>query len=114
MRKKQITLCVLLAVFAVVSITAVLVSRHEEKVEQIKNSGKTILSIPTDTVTAPSWTNEDGTFSFTKGDTWTYDGDSAFPVDEGKINDLLALLGGGHAGDDHIHALGLQICFLWR
>ena len=36
MRKKQITLCVLLAVFAVVSITAVLVSRHEEKVEQIK------------------------------------------------------------------------------
>lgn len=84
MRKKQITLCVLLAVFAVVSITAVLVSRHEEKVEQSKNSGKTILSIPTDTVTAPSWTNEDGTFSFTKGDTWTYDGDSAFPVDEGK------------------------------
>ena len=90
MRKKQITRCVLLAVFAVVSITAVLVSRHEEKVEQIKNSGKTILSIPTDTVTAPSWTNKDGTFSFTKGDTWTYDGDSAFPVDEGKINDLLA------------------------
>ena len=90
MRKKQITRCVLLAVFAVVSITAVLVSRHEEKVEQIKNSGKTILSIPTDTVTAFSWTNEDGTFSFTKGDTWTYDGDSAFPVDEGKINDLLA------------------------
>ena len=90
MRKKQITLCVLLAVFAVVSITAVLVSRHEEKVEQIKNSGKTILSIPTDTVTALLWTNEDGTFSFAKGDTWTYDGDSAFPVDEGKINDLLA------------------------
>ena len=90
MRKKQITRCVLLAVFAVVSITAVLVSRHEEKVEQIKNSGKTILSIPTDTVTALLWTNEDGTFSFTKGDTWTYDGDSAFPVDEGKINDLLA------------------------
>ena len=90
MRKKQITRCVLLAVFAVVSITAVLVSRHEEKVEQIKNSGKTILSIPTDTVTAFSWTNEDGTFSFTKGDTWTYDGDSAFPVDGGKINDLLA------------------------
>ena len=84
MRKKQITRCALLAVFAVVSITEVLVSRHEEKVEQIKNSGKTILSIPTDTVTAPSWTNEDGTFSFTKGDTWTYDGDSAFPVDEGK------------------------------
>lgn len=90
MRKKQITLCVLLAVFAAVSITAVLVSRHEEKAEQIKNSGETILSIPTDTVTALSWTNEEGTFSFTKGDAWTYDDDSAFPVDEEKINNLLA------------------------
>ena len=90
MRKKQITLCVLLAVFAAISITVVLVSRHEEKVEQIKNSGETILAIPTDTVAALSWTNEDGTFSFTKGDVWTYDDDSAFPVDEEKINDLLA------------------------
>ena len=90
MRKKQITLCVLLAVFAAVSITAVLVSRHEEKVEQIKNSGETILAIPTDTVTALSWTNEEGTFSFTKDETWTYDDDAAFPVDEEKMNELLA------------------------
>ena len=90
MRKKQITLCVLLAIFAAVSITAVLVSRHEEKVEQIKNSGETILAIPANTVTALSWTNEEGTFSFTKGEAWTYDDDSAFPVDEGKINELLA------------------------
>lgn len=93
MRKKQITLCVLLAVFAAISITAVLVSRHEEKVEQIKNSGETILAIPADAVTALSWTNENGTFSFTKGDTWTYDDDSAFPVDEEKINDLLSQFG---------------------
>ncbi len=90
MRKKQLTLCVLLAVFVVVSIAAVLVSRHEEKVEQIKNSGETILAIPADTVTALSWTNEEGTFSFTKGDTWTYDEDGAFPVDAEKISDLLA------------------------
>lgn len=90
MRKKRVTLCVLLAVFAAVSITAVLVSRHEEKVEQIKNSGETILTIPIDTVAALSWTNEDGTFSFTKGEAWTYDGDFAFPVDEEKVNELLA------------------------
>ena len=90
MRKKRVTLCVLLAVFAAVSITAVLVSRHEENVEQIKNSGETILTIPIDTVTALSWTNEDGTFSFTKGEAWTYDGDFAFPVDEEKVNELLA------------------------
>ena len=80
----------LLAVFAAVSITAVLVSRHEEKVERIKNSGETILAIPTDTVTALSWTNEEGTFSFTKDEIWTYDEDSAFPVDEEKIDELLA------------------------
>ena len=80
----------LLAVFAAVSITAVLVSRHEEKVERIKNSGETILSIPTDTVTALSWTNEEGTFSFTKDEIWTYDEDSVFPVDEEKIDELLA------------------------
>ena len=90
MRKKKITLCVLLAVFAVVSITAVLVSRHEEKVEQIKNSGETILAIPAGSVTALSWTNEDGTFSFTKGDVWTYDDDPAFSVDAEKVNELLA------------------------
>ena len=89
MHKKRITLCVLLAVFAVVSITAVLVSRHEEKVEQIKNSGETILTVPTGTVTALSWTNGEGTFSFTKDGTWTYDGDAAFPVDAEKINGLL-------------------------
>ena len=90
MRKKRITLYVLLAVFAAVSITAVLVSRHEEKVERIKNSGETILTIQADSVTALSWTNEEGTFSFTKGDAWTYDDDPAFPVDEEKINNLLA------------------------
>lgn len=80
----------LLVVFAAVSITAVLVSRHEEKVERIKNSGETILAIPTDTATALSWTNEEGTFSFTKDEIWTYDEDSAFPVDEEKIDELLA------------------------
>ena len=90
MRKKRITLYVLLAVFAAVSITAVLVSRHEEKVERIKNSGERILTIQADSVTALSWTNEEGTFSFTKGDAWTYDDDPAFPVDEEKINNLLA------------------------
>ena len=90
MRKKQRTLCILLGVFALVCIAAVLVSRHEEKVEQIKNSGETILSIPSDTVTALSWTNEDGTFSFAKDGAWVYDGDSAFPVDEEKINNLLS------------------------
>ena len=72
-----------------VCIAAFAISRYEEKKEQIKNSGEVILEIPTDSVTTLSWTNDSGTFSFTKDETWVYDDDNAFPVDEEKINDLL-------------------------
>lgn len=87
--RKATKLYALLGVFLVVCIAAFAVSRYEEKKEQIKNSGDVILEIPTDSVTALSWTNENGTFSFTKDETWVYDEDNAFPVDEEKINDLL-------------------------
>ena len=87
--RKATKLYALLGVLLVVCIAAFAVSRYEEKKEQIKNSGEVILEIPTDSVTALSWTNENGTFSFTKDETWVYDEDNAFPVDEEKINDLL-------------------------
>lgn len=87
--RKATKLYALLGVLLVVCIAAFAVSRYEEKKEQIKNSGEVILEIPTDSVTALSWTNESGTFSFTKDETWVYDEDNAFPVDEEKINDLL-------------------------
>ena len=87
--RKATKLYALLGVLLVVCIAAFAVSRYEEKKEQIKNSGEVILEIPTDSVTALSWTNESGTFSFTKDETWAYDDDNAFPVDEEKINDLL-------------------------
>ena len=87
--RKAAKLYALLGVLLVISGAAFAVSRYEEKKEQIKNSGETILEIPTDSVTALSWTNEEGTWSFTKEETWTYDGDAAFPVDGEKINDLL-------------------------
>ena len=83
-------LCALLGVLVVLCAAAFAVSRREERKEQIKNSGEIILEIPTDSVTALSWTNESGTFSFTKEGTWVYDDDNAFPVDEDKINDLLS------------------------
>ena len=90
MRKKQRNLFILLGLLVVICAAAVLVGSHEKKVEQIKNSGETILAIDTDTVTKLSWTNEEGTFSFTKADdTWNYDGDAAFPVDKEKIDDML-------------------------
>ena len=87
--RKATKLYALLGVLLVVCIAAFAVSRYEEKKEQIKNSGEVILEIPTDSVTALSWTNESGKFSFTKDETWVYDDDNAFPVDEEKINDLL-------------------------
>ncbi len=79
----------LLGVLLVVCAAAFAVSRHEEKKEQIKNSGEEILNISTEEVTALSWENESGTFSFTKEDTWLYDDDDSFPVDTNKINSLL-------------------------
>ena len=87
--RKATKLYALLGVLLVVCIAAFAISRYEEKKEQIKNSGEVILEIPTESVTALSWTNESGTFSFTKDETWVYDEDNAFPVDEEKINDLL-------------------------
>lgn len=87
--RKATKLYALLGVLLVVCIAAFAISRYEEKKEQIKNSGEVILEIPTESVTALSWTNETGTFSFTKDETWVYDDDNAFPVDEEKINDLL-------------------------
>ena len=87
--RKATKLYTLLGVLLVVCIAAFAISRYEEKKEQIKNSGEVILEIPTESVTALSWTNESGTFSFTKDETWVYDEDNAFPVDEEKINDLL-------------------------
>lgn len=80
----------LLGVLVVICIAALAVSQHEEKKEQIKSGEKIILEIPTDSVTVLSWTNEEGTFSFTKGSSWTYDGDSAFPVDREKIESLIS------------------------
>ena len=82
--RKATKLYALLGVLLVVCIAAFAISRYEEKKEQIKNSGEVILEIPTESVTALSWT-----FSFTKDETWVYDEDNAFPVDEEKINDLL-------------------------
>lgn len=88
--RKAVKLYALLGVLVLVCVVACAVSRHEEKKEQIKNSGEVILEIPADSVTALSWDNEDGTFSFTNEDGWLYDGDNAFPVDGEKMQNLLA------------------------
>ena len=88
--RKKVKLYALLGVLLVICAAAFAASRYQEKKENIKNSGEVILEIPTDSVTALSWTNESGTFSFTKDESWTYDDDTAFPVSGEKVTDMLS------------------------
>ena len=89
-KAKLKVLYILLAVLAVAGIATFAVSRHEEKKEEIKNSDEVILTIPTEDVTALSWEYDDTSLSFQKNETWTWDDDAAFPVDEETINNLLS------------------------
>lgn len=91
--RKTTRLVVLLGVLAVLCAAVFAVSRYQEKQEQIKTGGEVIFSVPTDSVTAVSWSIDAGSLSFTKDDDgWHYDGDEAFPVDEEKLCDMLAPL----------------------
>ena len=79
----------LLGVLAVSCIATFAVLKVEEKKEQISNSDEVILEISTDSVQALSWDYEDTSLAFHKDDQWLYDEDSAFPVDEEKMEELL-------------------------
>ena len=87
---KMKKLYILLGVLAVLTAAVFAVSRYEAKEEEIRTSGEIILSLPTDSVTAVSWTNESGSFAFTLEDgMWVYEADAAFPADTEKIEALL-------------------------
>lgn len=83
-------LYILLGVLAVLTAAVFAVSRYEEKKEEIRTSDEIILALPTDSVTAVSWTNESGSFAFTLEDgAWVYEADDGFPADTEKIETLL-------------------------
>lgn len=82
---------VLLGVLAVACIVTFAVSHYEEKKEDIRVSGETVLTIDPDSVTAIAWETSSGSLAFHRDGTWQYDEDEAFPVDEDKINERLAL-----------------------
>lgn len=63
--------------------------RMEEHRERIKNSEEIILEIPRDSVDSLSWEYGSETLAFHRDETWVYDEDEAFPVDEEKVNELL-------------------------
>lgn len=79
----------LLGVLAVVCVVTVFVVKHEEQQENIRNSGEVVLEVDVDAVDSVSWENETDSLAFHKEDGWTYDDDSAFPVDEEKITELI-------------------------
>lgn len=87
--KRSERLFVLLGVFAVVCAGTYGVLQYEEKKEKISNSEEIVLEIPADDVTGLSWEYDSQTFSFHRDESWTYDDDSAFPVNQEKIGELL-------------------------
>lgn len=87
--KKAKRIYALLGVLAVVCIATFVLSRHEEEKEKIKNSDEIILTLDQESVTALSWEYEEISLAFHKDETWLYDADEAFPVDEEKIAGLL-------------------------
>lgn len=79
----------LLGVLVVACVVTVCVVKHEEKQENIRNSGEIVLEVDVDAIDAISWENESESLSFHKEDSWIYDDDEAFPVNEEKIKELI-------------------------
>ena len=87
--KRTKKLGILLGVLVFACVATVGVTKYENRKEQIKNSGETILSIPSDSVTAFSWEYNGQELSFHKDEIWLYDTDEAFPVDDEVMENLL-------------------------
>lgn len=91
-KTRLIALCCVLVVAVGVTVG---VSLKKQQSEDIAESGEVVFEVPVDDVTALSWeyTDDDDnavTLAFTDGDDgWTYDDDTAFPVDDEKIAELL-------------------------
>ena len=82
---------ILLGVLIVACITTVIVTKIEEKKELIKNTDEVIVSVDPASVTSLAWEYDEVALSFSKNEGWQWDEDAAFPVNEGKINDLLGI-----------------------
>lgn len=86
-RSKRLT--ILLVVLAVACIATFAAMHTEERKEQIKTSGEIVLEVASADVQSLSWEHGGSILSFHREETWLYDEDEAFPVDEEKINELL-------------------------
>ena len=87
--KRSKRLYFLLGVLAVACAATILVTQMEEEKEQIKAVGEIVLEVDSDDVRSLSWEYGETSLAFHKDETWLYDEDEAFPVDEEKIHDML-------------------------
>lgn len=87
--KKNKRLVILLGLLVLACAATFALTHYEKKQEKIKNSDEIILEIPTDSVQTLAWEYEDTALSFHRDETWIYDDDEAFPVDDGKISQML-------------------------
>ncbi len=87
--KRSKKLILLLGVLALVSLAAFAALRHEERVEQIKNSDEIILELPVDSIQSVSWEQNGTALAFHRDGQWLWDEDDAFPVDDEKLDGIL-------------------------
>lgn len=89
--KRSKKLALLLGVLVVLCAATFAAQQLERRQETIRTSGEIILAVPADTVEALHWEYGDTALSFHREDTWLYDDDADFPVDEDKMQELLAV-----------------------
>lgn len=92
--KRSKRLPVLAAVLVVACAATFALTRYEEKQEQIRAGGTTILALSPDDVESLSWdyAEDDGLAFHREGETWHYDEDEAFPVSEDRVASILTHL----------------------
>lgn len=89
--KRSKRLGILAGILAVTCIATLILSKYEEKQEEIQNSDEVILEVDSDTVSTLSWDYAGETFTFQKDEeNWSYEEDEAFPVSSEKISEILA------------------------
>jgi len=88
--KRYKTILILLGVLAVALIATVIVTKVEDRKEQIKNTDEVILSVSADSVESLTWDYAETSLAFRKTDKWHWSEDEAFPVDDEAIGNLLS------------------------
>ncbi len=90
--KRSKKMILLLCVLAVVCVAAIVMTQYDPEQEQVSASNEVILSLSSGSVQKLSWQLEDTALAFHRGDknTWLYDEDADFPVNQEGISTLLA------------------------